>query len=302
MSLIFFQSHLVLGKTDSESGLSAVKVMLQNTASIGGAGAYASSENVICNLSSLVPSVPNCMNSIFGLLQMEASLEGLDNAGKVAVQILDEGNPNLQVDLKAEGFCVAPLADFCTQDEIDKEVAVLYDAMKTGTVDAYSLAVKSLQTQIDTRLSVFELKGYVIDKVAKKVTPPFGAAQSFSGGTAVAAVLFQKAEDKFKSVIEKKETLIDAVEPVTAASLLSAAKAYFKSSVTYSADPETPVLVHTEFSSKTSAASTKAPSFLASMSDSQKRTAVVAPQSEEVFGSVSSRYIKFQKSGDFIQP
>jgi len=300
--LTLFKSQFVFGQSESESGLSAVKVMLQNTASLGGAGAYASSESVTCNLSGLIPSVPNCMNSIFGLLQMEASLEGLDNARKVAIQILDEGNPNLQVDLKAEGFCVAPLVDFCTQDEIDKEVATLYEAMKSGTADSYTLAINSLQADIEARLSVFELKGYVVDKIAKKVTPPLGAAQSFSGGTTVAAALFQKAEDKFKNSIAQKETLIDAIEPVTAASLLSAAKSFFTSTVTYSADPEPPVLVHTEFSSKTGSSSTKAPSFLASLSDTQKTTAVVAPQSEEVFGTVSSRYNKLQNSGDFIQP
>lgn len=307
-ALIGFQAEASLSEAETGSKM-AVRSIVMGAASIGGAGAYAESERRACKFSSL-HTVPRCINSIFGLLQLELSLQGLNNSKSVALQLMGEGSLSLSIDLKEEGFCVNPLKDSCQQDEIDQAVVGLYSALKNNTESDYTKAIANIQKKIDGKLSEFEMNGYVIDKVARKVTPPMGAPQNFTGGKTVSARLFKKSNDKFSKILNKNKlqnqvsnqnsrtssraAKTESVFSVEA--LLKVARNLTASGVLSNRKPAS------DLSKLTSNVYTTRPSFLTGLTDAQREVAVVAPQGVEVFGSVSRRYKKIQKTGDFIQP
>jgi len=282
----------------AKRGATAVKSLVMSASAIGGAGAYASSERAACDFSK-DETIPRCVNSIFGLLQMELSVQGLENAQKVAARIYEDGHENLKIDLKKENFCIHPLKDVCSQDAIDKEVVALYEPLRQGSSASYHKAAELLQAQINGRLAEFEAQGYTVDKIKRKVTPPLGEAQSFSGGKEVAARLFKMSHKKFSKIamtdLKMESKALQGVRLADASGLLNVARRFL------GLRPSSPQ------PSKRSQASvyglkTKDLSFLAGLSDAQKERARVAPQGERVFGTMSSRYKKLQKSGHFIQP
>ena len=296
----------------SESGLMAVKSVVYSSTSVVGAAAYATSEKNECNFA-LAPTVPRCLNSIFGLLQMELSLEGLDNSRKLAIQLLGEGHPSLLIDLKTDGFCVSPLTDGCTQDQIDAEVVSLYQALKNGTEAAYVASLQSIKTQINGKLAAFTAEGYIINRTTKQVTPPIGASLSFADGSGyeVDSTLFVSAKNKFDPVINRIANSAQEAHAVNANQLLALVQSLVSSGVISGAQGDVytsefsaaPASSSSEtFSSKTSASKSPGQIFFAELTDTQKEVSPVAPQGEEVFGSVSSRYLKMQKSGEFLRP
>lgn len=275
-----------------------IKSLVMNASAVGGASAYAASERASCSFSK-ASRVPKCINSIFGLLQTELSLQGLYNSRDVAANLLGEDSPNVQIDLKAYGFCLDPLKDSCTQDAVDKGVVDLYLPLKSGTGESYDMAIKSFQKRIDEKLSEFERNGYMIDKVARRVTPPRGAPQSFSGGTAVSARLFNLADVKFSKILKNghrinirktsgnvKDVRRNEKSPIKVEPLLKMVKTLYRSGMM----------------SKSYASKATDRSFLTGLTDEQKSVATVAPQGEALFSSISDRYRKRQELGEFIQP
>jgi hypothetical protein len=307
------------GSSISESGLHAAKSVVLGASAVTASGAYATAERNACNF--LVPaSTPRCMNSIFGLLQKDLLLLNLDKSIEVAKSLLGDTNPHLLIDLKADDFCIHPLTDSCVQDVIDVEAEKIYLTLKMESLinyEAYVSGDGSLRDQVNIKLKEFEDNGYVINKIAMTVQPPGGTAQTYQDGenaeTSVAdpaavstAGIATTATNKFAGTVARFDSLIaeqDAIlaESAVDAGALIAVAAGLAAGSLIPSEPVAPA-PGGEFSSKTGTTKSPGQLFFAELTDVQRSVSSVAPQGEEVFGSVSSRYKKMQKSGEFIQP
>ncbi len=175
--MILITSMIGLGPASSYGSGGAAGAHMARLQSLVGAaasGAYSAENFSRCGPPG---SWHYCIKGVMGIIQLVGMLQGANNSGFAANELINGAYDEFGFDPTDAGFCMDSTSG-CTPDGIDTALTGFGDAFTTG--EGYESAIDAMESDALAKLSAIEAKGFKVDAKAGTITDPSGKVTNFS--------------------------------------------------------------------------------------------------------------------------